>query len=99
MISMLMLFPETEDTDSLDSFAVDQLLPALREADGIESVTVSRGQLMSPAGRPPYSRIVMATAANMQPVIKFGTSPKTEDVRKAGERLGVMVLMYEVSQL
>ena len=92
---MLALFPASTDGDALDEYLHDRLAPTLRAAEGIESVVVSSGPLMSPGGPAPYASGVVATFSGLGPMMGFAQSPATDALRKEGESLGVSVLMFE----
>ena len=95
MIVMLALFPASADGGALDAYVQERLAPTLRAAEGIESVVVGSGPMMSPGGPAPYSGGVVATFSGLEAMMAFAQSPATDVVRKEGESLGVTVLIFE----
>ena len=90
----LILFPADSDVEAHVS---ERLIPTLEGSEGIESVVVSAGTLMSPAGPSPYGKAVVATFRDIQSAMGFAQSPTTAEVRQEGEALGVNVTMFETS--
>jgi hypothetical protein len=98
VVNVLFLFPSSADRVALDEFISSTFAPGLRQASGCRSVTVSTGDLMSPGGPPPYSRVVEAAFDELPDVIGAVEAPGAQPARLHLRELGTLVLMYEVGE-
>ena len=97
MTRVLFLFPRSAESNSLDEFITTTFVPGLREASGARAVSVSAGDVMSPGGPPPYSRVVEASFASIADVVAAVEAPNAQAARGHLRDLGTLVLMYEAT--
>jgi len=99
MISNVILFPKSADTQAVDDFVANVLGPALKQAKGLHSLKVSNGPLMSPGGPTPYTKVVEANFDSLDDVMAFGGSASAQSTAEKMKALGGLILFYEVSDL
>lgn len=99
MVKMLILLPDSDDPASIRTYVRERLAPTLGRTEGVVSISVSEGEMMSPQGAPPYSQVVTASFEDLSQVIAFGNSPGTIEVRNEGERIGALVLMFQAREM
>ena len=99
MINVLFLFPKSTDPTALDDFLFNRLVPGINQARGLRSLKLSAGDLMSPGGPPPYSRVVQASFDSLDDVMAIVQSPETQAGRDYIKSVGALILMYEVNEL
>ena len=98
MIDVLFLFPKSTDLKALDDFISNSFIPGLKQAQGLRSLKVSAGDLMSAGGPPPYSRVVEASFDSLDEfmaTVPLDGQPEKEYMRS----LGTLILFYEASEL
>jgi len=95
VINVIVLFPPTQEPEELDTYLTERLAPTVHGAQGVVSVCVNHGPMMSSDGPAPYSRIMTASFAEMSDAVAFGTSPDTAEIRNEGNQFGQLFLMYE----
>ena len=99
MLNMLVIFPKSMDADKVDEL-LSTLVSSLRARDGLLSMQVSEGGLMSPGGAPAYSKVlevVWESLAHMMAWTETAAdleNPKDAIIDKRG-----VVLFYEVKAL
>jgi uncharacterized protein (TIGR02118 family) len=98
VIKVLFLFPSSADRGALDAFIESTHVPFLKQTHGCRSVIVSSGDLMSPGGPPPFSRVVEASFETLGDVMATVEAPEAQSGRQQIRDLGTLVLMYEVSE-
>ena len=96
MIRILFCFPKAENIDELNDYIDNTFVPGLKQRQGIHSIKISEGDLMSPGGPPPYSRVVEAIYNSFEEMMAFVQDPSTEEERGYTKTLGVFVLYYEI---
>ena len=96
VVGNLVLFPADGDAQAIDDFVRDSLVPAAKRAEGIVSVRVSDGPLMSPQGAPPYSKSVELTFESLAHMMAFGKARSEAERVRGVMSLGGLVLFYEV---
>ena len=96
MVKVLFLFPRTADLAELEDFLQTVFVPGLSEAPEVRSVRASHGDVMSPGGPPPYSRIVEAEFGSLGDVIANVEAPDAQPVRQRIRDFGALVLMYDM---
>jgi hypothetical protein len=98
MVQVLFLFPRTTAPAELDEFLA-AFLPRLRQARGVRSVVASAGEVISPAGPPPYARVVQADFDSLADVMEAagatGSGPRPAN--DALTATGALVLVYETA--
>ena len=85
----LFLFPRSTESKPLDEFITKTFVPDLRGASGARSVAVSAGELMSPGGPPPYSRVVEASFESIADVVAAVEAPNSQVARHSSETSGL----------
>ena len=99
MINVLFLFPKSTDLKTLDDFISNSFIPVVKQARGLRSLKLSAGDLMSPGGPPPYSRVVEASFDSLDELMAHVQSPEAQPSREYLKSLGTLILFYEVSEL
>ena len=97
MIRALFLFPKSTESETLDDFLSTNLIPTLQQANGLRSVAVSTGPLMSPGGPPPYAKVVEASFGSLGDWIALVQSPAVQSSR-GDMPPGTLILYYEVDE-
>lgn len=98
MVNILFLFPKSVDPKELDDFISNTFIPDLKKGKGLLSLKMSEGQMMSPGGPPPYSRVVEASFDS--PESLMATAPAEGDpVREQMKSFGALLLSYDVNVL
>jgi uncharacterized protein (TIGR02118 family) len=99
MIDGLFLFPKSIDPQTLDDFLSTRFRPQHMKLPGLRSFKLSVGDLMSPSGPPPYSRVAETSFESLDDVMAIVQSPASQAVRDYMKSLGTLILMYEVIEL
>ncbi len=99
MINVLFLFPKSADPKALDDLLSNGLVPGIQQARGLRSLKLSAGDLMSPGGPPPYSKVLEASFDSLDDVMAIVQSPAVQARRDYITSVGTLILMYEVSEL
>lgn len=96
MVHTLILFPKSTDAQVLDRFFSSTDL--LKQAHGFRSLKQSEGDIMSPMGPPPYSKVIEVSFDSQEDVYAFAQSHPLE--RKDHlKNLGVVMLIYDVNDM
>ena len=96
MIRVLSLIPSTIEENKRDQLA-DKMIHAIQQADGLHSLFVSEGHIMSPGGPPPYSKVLEATFDSLEDFMAWVQSPAAQEDKE--EMMGNMVgIYYEVKE-
>jgi hypothetical protein len=98
VIHVLFLFPRSVESGTLDDFISGTFVPGLKQARGAGSVNVSAGDVMSPGGQPPYSRVVEVAFDSLNDVIAAVEAPEAQAGRQTVRDLGALILTYEVNE-
>lgn len=101
MVNMLALFPRTTVSEKIDEL-LSTLIASMKEAEGLLSLRVSDGPLMSPAGRPSYTRVLEASWKGMDTLMAWTQTPTVQTAQTDKEFMiesGVVMLFYEVDDL
>ena len=98
MISVLALFPNSIEDNVLDDLA-SKTISALQGADGMHSVKGSEGNIMSPGGPPPYSKVVEATFVSLESFMAWVQTPTAQVDKEQMMRNGVVMIFYETNEL
>ena len=96
MIRILFCFPKSDNVEEIDEYITNTFIPRAKQIKGMQSIKMSGGDLMSPGGPPPYSRVVEGTLNSFEEMMAFVQDPATEEEREYTKKLGVFVLYYEV---
>ena len=96
MVHTLILFPKSTDAQVLDRFFSSTDL--LKQAYGFRSLRQSEGNIMSPMGTPPYSKVMEISFNSQEDVMAFAQSHPLEGKDQL-KNLGVVMLIYDVSDM
>lgn len=96
MVHTLILFPKSTDTQVLDRFFSSTDL--LKQAHGFRSLKQSEGDIMSPMGPPPYSKVIEVSFDSHEDVYAFAQSHPLEG-KDHLKNLGVVMLIYDVNDM
>lgn len=96
MVHTLILFPKSTDPQALDRFFSSTDL--LKQAHGFRSLKQSEGDIMSPLGPPPYSKVMELSFDSQEDVMAFAQSHPLEGKDQL-KNLGVVMLIYDVSDM
>ena len=97
MIKALFLFPKSTEPETLAGFLSTNLIPTLQQANGLRSVAMSTGPLMSPGGPPPYAKVVEASFGSLEDWIALVQSPAVQ-ARRDELPPDTLMLYYEVDE-
>lgn len=98
MINVIFLFPKSADPNELDEFISNTLIRDFKKTQGLLSLKISEGQIMSRKGPPPYSRIVEATFDTLENLMASAPedgAPEKEQM----DKLGGLMMSYDVNVL
>ena len=98
MVTVLFLFPKSVNLRALDDFLLNQLIPMVKQIQSFRSVKVSDGDIRSPAGPPPYSKIVELTFDTFDEMMMILQSQKAQPDKSLMEGFGPLILLYDVNQ-
>ena len=94
MVHMQVLFPKSTDSAVLDRFISDA--DFIKQAHGFRSLKQSEGDIMSPLGPPPFSKVIEISFDSQEDVYAFAQSNPL-DGKDHLKSLGVVMLIYDVS--
>jgi hypothetical protein len=97
MLDVLILFPQPDEPAALDAM-VEQLLPDLNGAAGIQSVRVSAGDVMSRGGPPPYARVIEARFESLEAWMGWVMAPARAERGASFDRFRPVVLFFEATE-
>ena len=100
MITSLTLYPKTMDPEQIEQHISTILLPSLKKAPGFIGMKASEGHLMSPAGPPDYSKVVVFSFETLE---EFYAWTQSGDAQEEGKdqmiEAGVVMIFYEEKSL
>ena len=97
MIRVLSLIPNTIEENKRDQI-VGKMIHAIQQADGLHSLHVSEGYIMSPGGPPPYSKVLEATFDSLDDFMAWvQTTAAQEDKDEIMDN--IVGIYYEVKAL
>ena len=96
MIKTLMLFPKSTDLKALEK-ELENPGRQVRQAHGFRSQRQSVGDIMSPMGPPPFSKVIETSFDSLEDVVAFGQSPAAQGSKDYLKDLGAIMLIYELS--
>jgi len=91
---MQALFPKSIDSTVLDRFLSDA--DFIKQAHGFRSLKQSEGDIMSPLGPPPFSKVIEISFDSQEDVMAFAQAHPLEG-KDHLKSLGVVMLIYDVS--
>jgi hypothetical protein len=71
----------------------------LKQAHGFRSLKQSEGDIMSPMGPPPYSKVIEVSFDSQEDVYAFAQSAKAQSGKDDLKSLGALMLIYDVSDV
>ena len=98
MVNVLFLFPNSVDLTALDNFLFSGLIPRVRQVQGFRSIKVSDGDIRSPAGPPPYSKIVEITFDSFDEMMMILQSQKSQPDKDLMASFEPLILLYDVNE-
>jgi uncharacterized protein (TIGR02118 family) len=98
MIKVLFLFPKSVDLKTVDDLLVNQLVPMVKQVQGFRSIQVSDGDIRSPGGPPPYSKVVEISFDSFDEMMEILQSQKSQPANEFMKSLGTLILLYDVSE-
>jgi uncharacterized protein (TIGR02118 family) len=97
MVHSLILVPKSTDAQALDRFFSSTDL--LKQAHGLRSLKQSEGDIMSPMGPPPYSKVIEVIFDSHEDVFAFAQSAEAQAGKEDLKSLGGLILIYDVSDV
>jgi uncharacterized protein (TIGR02118 family) len=97
MVHTLILFPKSTNAQTLDRFFSSTDL--LKQAHGLRSLKRSEGDIMSPMGPPPYSKVIEVIFDSHEDVFAFAQSAEAQAGKEDLKSLGGLLLIYDVSDM
>ena len=98
MIKVLSLFPSTTEDQACDQLA-SKMIQVMQQADGLRSLYISEGHIMSPGGPPPYSKVLEATFDSLEDFMAWVQTPAAQADKKQMISSGVISIFYDVNKL
>lgn len=97
MVHILILFPKSSDAQALNQFfsSVD----SLTQAHGFRSIKQSEGDIMSPLGPPPYSKVIEVSFDSHEDVFAYAQSAEAQAGKEYLKSLGGLMLIYDVKDV
>ena len=96
MVHTLILFPKSTDPQALDYFFSSTDL--LKQAHGFRALKQSEGDIMSPLGPAPFSKVIEISFDSHEDMMAFAQSRPLEGKEQL-KSLGVVMLIYDVSDV
>jgi heme-degrading monooxygenase HmoA len=76
----------------------EKMIHAIQQADGLRSLFVSEGHIMSPGGPPPYAKVIEASFDSLEDFMAWVQSSAAQEDKE--EIMSNMVgIYYEVKEL
>jgi uncharacterized protein (TIGR02118 family) len=97
MVHSLILFPKSTDAQVLDRFFSSTDL--LKQAHGFRSLKQSEGDIMSPMGPPPYSKVIEVSFDSHEDVFAYAQSGEAQAGKEDLKSIGGLILIYDVSDV
>lgn len=98
MIKVIALFPSTLSPEKIDELT-SKMIPAFRQAQGLISLTVSDGHMMSPGGPPPYSKVVEASFESLEVFMAWTQNPAAQADKDLIFNSGVINMYFETMEV
>lgn len=99
MIKAISLFPKSIDSEWLDEYLGSEMAPSLKKMPGFQSIKFSKGDLMSPAGPPAYSKVVEFTFDSLENFMAWAQSSTAQMEKDNIIRNGTILLYYEMEEI
>ena len=99
MIHMLTLTPKSIDPAKVAEIQAN-LISSLQSAEGILSIQISEGHLMSPGSPPAFSRVIQVSWQSLEKMMAWTQAPGTNNEDKDFLLShGGLMLFYEVKEI
>ena len=97
MVNTLALFPISMETEKMEELLSSQI-SSMKKAEGVMSIRVSEGHLMSPGGPPSFSKVLESSWSSLEALMSWVQSQTPADNVAKDYMLesGVVLLYYEV---
>ena len=96
MVHLQVLFPRSTDVQILNRFLSDTDI--IKQAHGFRSIQQSDGDMMSPLGPPPFSKVIEISFDSHEDVMAFAQAHPLEGKDQL-KNLGVVVLIFDVKDV
>jgi hypothetical protein len=96
MVRLQALFPKSTDPQTLNRFL--SVADVIKQSHGFRSLKQSEGDIMSPLGPPPFSKVIEISFDSQEDVLAFARANPLEG-RDHLKSLGVVMLIYDVSDM
>jgi hypothetical protein len=97
MVHTLILFPKSIEAQALDRFYTS--VNSLQQAHGFRSLKQSEGDIMSPMGPPPYSKVIEVSFDLHEDVFAYAQSAEAQAGKEYLKSIGGLMLIYDVSDV
>jgi hypothetical protein len=97
MVHTLILFPKSIEAQALDRFYTS--VNSLQQAHGFRSLKQSEGDIMSPMGPPPYSKVIEVSFDSHEDVFAYAQSAEAQAGKEYLKSIGGLMLIYDVSDV
>ena len=97
MIKVMSLIPSTIEKNTRDQLA-KKMIHAIQQAEGLRSLSVSEGHIMSPGGPPPYAKVIEASFDSLE---DFMAWVQTSAAQEGKDEImsNIIGIYYEVKEL
>ena len=99
MIQVLYQFSTSIDQKALDEFLTTNLLPGLKQAQGLRALHSSSSDLMSAGGPPPFSKVIQASFNSLEELFGYVQSPVGLATQEFLEGTNTLIVFYEVQEI
>ena len=98
MINTVTLFPRSISPEEVDDLLTN-IIHSFKDADRLNSLKVSDGDIMSPGGPPSYSKVVEASFDTLEDMMMWVQTPAAQAQKGVMIEKGVVMLYFEVKEL
>ena len=99
MLNLLILIPRTVSSQVTDNLLA-RIIPALKQAEGLRSLNISDGHIMSTGGPPPYSKVIEASFDSLEVFYAWAKqNPSSQVDKEMMKDNGIILLYYDVNDL
>jgi hypothetical protein len=96
MAHLQILFPRSTDAQIINRFLSGAV--SMKHSRGFRSLQQSEGDIMSPLGPPPFSKVIEISFGSQEDVMAFAQSNALEGKDEL-KNLGIVMLIYDVSDI
>ena len=98
MINTVILFPKSISPEELNNL-ISKTIQAFKDAERLNSLKVSEGDIMSPGGPPAYSKVVEASFETLEDMMEWVQTPAAQAQKGVMIEKGAVMLYFEVKEL